>query len=304
VGFVLESLSPFVSSGVIVRRQKLAPILNIPPLLSAVSHRDEKIARFLLENGADVNARGSSGETALHVATAKGNKQITELLLEWDARLRFRKSSGETPLMFAEQNERHEIVELLLSYESRQDEPIHSAARDGDIDKLHAILSEGAEIDSRNACGLTPLHLAAFVGHEKIVELLLEKGADVNAIGRSGETALHEAAFQGFERIAARSSSPGGLKSAPRNHQARHHCTGQSSTITRIRRNSSFPEGLTREREQGTTGRHYTWQKRRNKRRWSPSSKTMKKNSINNSSRRLKNVTWIGSGSSSKKELM
>jgi hypothetical protein len=60
--------------------------------------------------------------------------------------------------------------------------PIHDAARDGDLDKVKALLKENPRlVASRNSAGLTPLHLAASEGHADIVDLLLESGADVNA---------------------------------------------------------------------------------------------------------------------------
>ncbi len=46
-----------------------------------IRERQTDFARFLIENGADVNARNGEKEVPLHVAAYRGNKEIVELLL-------------------------------------------------------------------------------------------------------------------------------------------------------------------------------------------------------------------------------
>jgi hypothetical protein len=51
---------------------------------SSEGHRD--IVALLIEHGADVNLRDSSGHTALYWARAKGNEDISQLLVQAGAR--------------------------------------------------------------------------------------------------------------------------------------------------------------------------------------------------------------------------
>lgn len=41
------------------------------------------MVRFLLESGANVQAEGARGETALHIAAAKGFTEIVSLLIQY-----------------------------------------------------------------------------------------------------------------------------------------------------------------------------------------------------------------------------
>lgn len=70
-----------------------------------------------------------------------------------------------------------------------------SAAREGDIKEMERLISAGANVNARNAYGLTPLHSAALYGKVEAARLLIRNGADVNAIDSNGKTPLHFAAF-------------------------------------------------------------------------------------------------------------
>jgi len=71
--------------------------------------------------------------------------------------------------------------------------PLHEAARAGDIEKVKALISNGADVNAKDTSqlatmGMTPLHYAALYGHKDIVELLIVKGADLNAKDQEGDT--------------------------------------------------------------------------------------------------------------------
>jgi cytohesin len=60
-------------------------------------------------------------------------------------------------------------------------DPIHDAARTGDLAGVQAELNKGVDVNAKDDDGSTPLHEAAQRGHKEIAELLIAKGADVNA---------------------------------------------------------------------------------------------------------------------------
>ena len=55
---------------------------NDTPLLLSLTSNQNDIAKYLINNGADVNAQGSGGNTALHIACELFNSEIIGQLLK------------------------------------------------------------------------------------------------------------------------------------------------------------------------------------------------------------------------------
>ena len=55
-----------------------------------------------------------------------------------------------------------------------------TAARDGDVAAVKALLENGLDVNSKDAIGDTALSWAAYAGKLEVVKLLIEKGADIN----------------------------------------------------------------------------------------------------------------------------
>ena len=67
-------------------------------LHNAVGHDEAQMTAFLIERGAKVNARTTSGLTPLHMAAQNGNVPIITLLLDHRARVNPIDGKGWTPL--------------------------------------------------------------------------------------------------------------------------------------------------------------------------------------------------------------
>jgi ankyrin repeat protein len=80
-------------------------------------------------------------------------------------------------------------------------DPIHDAAKTGDLAGVQAELDKGVDANEvdRSFYNLTPLHWAISKG---VAQLLISEGADVNAITLEGSTPLHFAAWDGRKEIA------------------------------------------------------------------------------------------------------
>lgn len=87
-----------------------------PALHMAVIEDDMKTIEWLLENGADVDARNASLETPLHVAVLRGRKDIAELLMTKHADVNAVSRAGHTPLILAAMYDCVEIGALLLAH--------------------------------------------------------------------------------------------------------------------------------------------------------------------------------------------
>lgn len=121
------------------------------PLHCAAMEGNIKVAEFLLNNGADVNAKDETYRvTPLHFAAGYGHKDMAELLIARGAKVDAKASDGGTPLHNAASGGYKEVVELLLA--------------------------KGAEVNSRDTWGFTPLHYAADHNWNEVVDLLKRHG--------------------------------------------------------------------------------------------------------------------------------
>lgn len=68
---------------------------------------------------------------------------------------------------------------------------LHSAARDGDVTKIKALLSHGFFINSRTSVGKTPLMIAAENDKIQAIHYFLQNGADPSLKDNEGWNLLH-----------------------------------------------------------------------------------------------------------------
>jgi len=84
------------------------------PLHQATSACDLRIARLLLEAGADVNAQNTVGSTPLHIAIQdayEDSLEMVELLLSYGACLKRKTIDKKTPLQFTDSDAVKKFVE-------------------------------------------------------------------------------------------------------------------------------------------------------------------------------------------------
>ena len=153
------------------------------PLHKAAMDGQLVVARFLIDNGADVESRDAYGRTPLHQAALKGHKSMAELLL----------SKGADP---------NAAINPSANSGSGGFTPLHLAAQNGYRNVCEALLAGKADLNARDINGTTPLHLAADRSYSSVAELLLTRGANADARTSNGNTPLHSAASSGAKRVA------------------------------------------------------------------------------------------------------
>ena len=77
-------------------------------------------------------------------------------------------------------------------------DPIHDAAKTGDLAGVKAELDKGVDANTKDrGAGVPPLLWAALMGHVEVAELLIANGADLDGTDKYGNTPLHYAAHHG-----------------------------------------------------------------------------------------------------------
>ena len=143
----------------------------------------------LLEAGADVDAAGPDGTTALHWAVQRDDRPLARTLLAAGARADAANRYGVTPLALAAANGSAPLVTALLDAGADPeapspggDTPLMVAARTGRPDVLRPLLEAGADVHATESWkGQTALMWAAAEGHADAVLALIAAGADVEA---------------------------------------------------------------------------------------------------------------------------
>lgn len=138
-------------------------------------HRD--VVEFLLDHGADVNARDSNGGfTAIDLALSSYHHQdVLQLLIAHGANVNTASKQGTTPL--------------------------EEAAMRGQMDALQLLLSKGAQVNTLDSGGDTALLWALLMGHTDAAKMLIDAGADVNVRDGKGMTPLFVARRHDMDAI-------------------------------------------------------------------------------------------------------
>ena len=144
------------------------------------------MVNYLIDKGANVNARSDSGNTPLILAASSGSVECCELLMKKGA---LKNATGlfgstrHTALQWAARAGQLEVVQFFLENGIGPDEKegtmtaLLHACEHGHLDVVKVLLNAGANIRSPVADRRekTILELAQKSGNEELVNLLLEK---------------------------------------------------------------------------------------------------------------------------------
>jgi len=114
---------------------------GFPPLGLAIFFKHGELARWLIAQGADVNAAAENAQrvTPLHAAAAVMDHETAHLLLERGANPRAKQQMDYTPL--------------------------HGAASRGDVVLAKMLITHGADLGAKGSDGMSPADIAEKYGH-------------------------------------------------------------------------------------------------------------------------------------------
>ncbi|KAG8879379.1 palmitoyltransferase akr1, partial [Tulasnella sp. 331] len=171
---------------------------NITPLHWAAINAQLPVCKYLLEQGAEVDALGGDlVATPMQWAARNGYLYIIDLLIAHNADPMIADSQGYNTLHLVT----HSSTVMPLLYlihlcpispdtpDSAGHTPLMWAAYQGDAVSVEILLRAGASPLKKDDTGLTALHWAVVRGNKFCIRKLIEAGADLNARDDKGKTA-------------------------------------------------------------------------------------------------------------------
>jgi hypothetical protein len=141
-----------------------------------------------LKNHADVNERAAAGWTPLLYASAQAHPRIARMLLDAGANPDIGNVHGITPLMYGARYGNAEICQILLDHEAVVDlQDIYGmtalivASRDGHSPIVSLLLSAGADPSIATRDGKTAVDFAYARGHGQIAKMLRKANKSIQA---------------------------------------------------------------------------------------------------------------------------
>ncbi|KZL84696.1 ankyrin repeat protein [Colletotrichum incanum] len=167
------------------------------------------VVSFLIEKGADIEAKDEDGRTPLAVACKFGHDTTVRLLIERGADIETKDNNGMTPLANACFLGHDAAVSLLIEkgadIEVKDEDgrtPLVIACKFRRDTAVSLLVEKGADIEAKDEDGRTPLVIACFLEYDAAARLLIEKGADIEAKDEDGRTPLAIACMSGYGEVA------------------------------------------------------------------------------------------------------
>ena len=165
-----------------------------------------EIAKFLLENGADVHRKNQKGIPPLAKAASVSHDDATDVvqqLLDRGAAIDAQDNKGRTVFMhsFLEGTERTRklLLDQGAALETKDmfgDTVLIVAAGYSTTNAVRWLLEQGASIEVRDNFGYSALTKTVRCGYEDTVKLLLDKGADIDAVDNEDKSIIDHAAMR------------------------------------------------------------------------------------------------------------
>jgi ankyrin repeat protein len=186
----------------------VVPVYTGLALGEAARFGKRSAVHMLLDVGAPIDGRGSSGRPPLYQAAKFGREHIVlDLIARGADPVAPERKYGFTSLHMAAQENRPRIAEILLAHgvpvdvrNARGRTPLLHAASHGIADNVELaalLLNAGARIDAADNEGFTAVHIAAQEENLHFLRYIVSKGAAIDQLNGGFGTALSAASRRG-----------------------------------------------------------------------------------------------------------
>lgn len=175
---------------------------------------------MLLDRGIDPDTVDAFNNSLLIIAARENHPDVVELLVTRGARISYRNEAGDSALMLASLRGNQAIAERLLYAGAEVNHegwtPLMYAAFEGHAELVDLLIRAGADVNAKAPNNATAMMFAARNGHMEVVRRMLETDVDLKRESDRGYTAVTWAEENGHtviagmvrEAIAARAARP------------------------------------------------------------------------------------------------
>jgi len=168
-------------------------------IVEAAKSGDLKTVREILtRDPVKVNALDEEKYTPLHWACMRAHWGVARYLIEQGADLNIQGGDGGTPLNWAVHHDQVDIVESMIDQGARLNvqnrwgmTELHTAIWRGNIHVAACLLDRGSDPGIRTKEGWTAMHYAFRSGHDHVIELLKKRGISLNVQDNDGRYPRH-----------------------------------------------------------------------------------------------------------------
>jgi ankyrin repeat protein len=175
---------------------------KITPLMKACWDGELEIAKYLLDQGANINAADDQGATPLSNAISREHSEIVQFLVDRGVKVNIKDIREFTPTTQAAAAGNVEIIKILakaggdLTAETMGLTPLMFAVSAGKEEMVRTLVDLGAPVNQspkKTNVGSTALFYAVYGGKPDMVKLLIDLKANVNVRTKDGDTPLKAA---------------------------------------------------------------------------------------------------------------
>jgi ankyrin repeat protein len=174
---------------------------GITPLMFALMNSHARIAQYLILKGANVQETSEQGVTALHIAAHNQDMEMVKLLLDSGADMYARDTSGMMPLDYLPPEKKAAIIVSRAYDPEALQEALWSFVGQNIAVGVNMAIDSGATTEDYNVAGNTPLIESVKLGHNEVATALLARGAVPIAVSKDNVMALDYAVLAGNKTL-------------------------------------------------------------------------------------------------------